>query len=76
MCVGKVKVLTVKTIDFSMKIDPKITCKLCRKIIFFYFMLEMYLLTLVSVEDAWERFRDPTDSKNYQKPHIISQNPL
>ena len=67
LCVGKDKVAAVKTIDFSMKIGPKITCKLCRKFLFFYFMLEMYLLTLVSVEDAWERFRGPTDSKNYQK---------
>ena len=32
-------------------------------LIFFHFMLEMYLLTLVSVEDTWERFSDPTDSK-------------
>ncbi len=59
-----------------MEINPKITRKLSRKLYFFYFMLEMYLLTLVSVEDAWERFRGPTDSKNYQKSHTISQNPL
>ena len=62
-CVGKGKVLTVKTIVFSMKIGPKITCEICRKFLFFYFMLEMYLLTLVSVENSWERFRGPTNSK-------------
>ena len=36
-CVGKGKVLTVKSIDFSMKIGPKITCELCRKFLFFLF---------------------------------------
>ena len=39
-------------------------------------MLEMYLLALVITGSVWERFQDPTDSKNHQKLHRISHNPL
>ena len=39
-------------------------------------MLEMYLLALVITGSVWERFQDPTDSKNHQNVHRISHNPL
>ena len=39
-------------------------------------MLEMYLLALVITRGVWERFQDPTDSKNHQNLHYISHNPL
>jgi len=38
-CVEKGKVFTAKSIDFSMKIIPKITWEMCRKNIIFIFML-------------------------------------
>ena len=69
---GKGKVLTAKSINFTMKIDPKITGKLCRKFLVFYFMLQMYFLMLVSSGSVWERFWRPTDSKNHQNMHSIS----
>ena len=36
-------------------------------------MLEMYNLMLVSVESVWERFWDPTDSKNDQNRMVFQK---
>ena len=44
----KIVFLYVKSIDFSMKIDPKIVWEPCQKLYNFYFMLQMYSLMLVS----------------------------
>ena len=74
--VEKCKVFTAKRIDFSMKIDPKITREPCRKNTIFIFMLQMYFLMLVSTGSVWKRFQGSADSKNHQKLHYISHNPL
>ena len=59
-----------------MEIYLKIVCKVSQKYSNFYFMLKMFNLILVSVENVWERFWSPTASKNHQKSHAISQNQL
>ena len=51
-CMEKDSVLYAKSIDFSMKIDPKIVCEPCQKLYNFYFMLQMYSLMLVSTESV------------------------
>ena len=61
---------------FQWKSIPKSYEKHAEKNIIFYFMLEMYLLALVITGSVWERFQDPTDSKNHQNSHRISHNPL
>ena len=75
-CIQKGKILNAKSIDFPMKIDPQIACKMRQKFYNFYFMLQMYFLMLVSTASAWGRFWGPTDPENHQILRSISHNPL
>ena len=65
-------VFTMKNIKFLMKIDPKIAWKISETNYNFYFMLQMYILMLGSVESGWECFWDPADSKKSSKSHHVS----
>ena len=59
-----------------MKIDPKITCKTCRKFYNFYFYVTNVFFDAGDHRECMEMFVGPIDAGNRQKSRCISPNPL